>query len=115
MLLLGLALLAQDQFLLMPAPGSGHALSQFRHELAGQGAPDQATQVGERAGMHCSCLHPGTQFIEQGLGLLRAGLKQEERRRTFFREQAFRQDQVTTTTLRPPLISEGFPCGWLLY
>jgi hypothetical protein len=35
-LLLGLALLTQDQFLVMPAPGSRHALSQFRHELAGQ-------------------------------------------------------------------------------
>jgi len=110
-----LALLAQDQFLRLPVPGSRHALSQFRHELAGLSSPDQATQVGERAGMHRPCLHPGTQLVEQGLGLLRAGLEQEERRRTFFREQAFRQDQVTTTLWRPTLVGDGFPGGWLLY
>jgi hypothetical protein len=114
-LLLGLALLAQDQLLSMPAPGRRNALSQFRHELAGQGSPDQATQVGHRAGMHRVRLHPGTQFIEQGLGVRRAALNQDKRRRTFFREQAFRKDQITTTTLRPPLISDGFPGEWLLY
>jgi hypothetical protein len=114
-LLLGFALLAQAQLFRLSAPGRRHALAQFRHELAGQGSSDQTTQVGDRAGMDCIRLHPGAQFVEQGLGLLRAALNQEECRRTLFREQAFRQDQITTTILRPRYISDSYPRGWLLY
>jgi hypothetical protein len=96
-LLLGLALLAQDQLLSMPAPGRRNALSQFRHELAGQGSPDQATQV-----------------VEQGLGMRRAALNQDKRRLPFSGKQGFRQNQITTT-LRASLARDDLRCEWLLY
>jgi hypothetical protein len=114
-LLLGLALLAQDQFLSMPAPGRRNALSQFRHELAGQGAPDQATQVGHRAGMHrvFACIR-ALSSSSKAWACERAALNQDKRRLPFFGEQGFRQNQITTT-LRISLARDGLPCEWLLY
>jgi len=113
-LLFGLALLTQGLFLLVPAPDSRHALSQFGDELAGQRTPDQTTQVGDRAGMHRVRLDPGTQFVEQGLGVRRAAPDQDKRRLPFFGEQGFRQNQITTT-LRVSLARDDLRCEWLLY
>ena len=113
-LLFGLALLTQGLLLLVPAPDSRNALSQFRDELTSQGPVDQAPQVGDRAGMHRVCLHSGGEFVEQGLSVRRAALNQDKRRLPFFGKQAFGENQITTT-LRAPLISDGLPCGWLLY
>ena len=64
--------------------------------------------------MHRVRLHPGSEFVEQGLGLLRAALNQDKRRLPFFGEQGFRQNQITTT-LRLSLARESLPCEWLLY
>ena len=100
----------------MSAPDSRNALSQFRDELTNQGPVDQAPQVGDRAGMHRVCLHSGREFVEQGLRVLRAALNQGKRRLPFFGEQALRQNQITTTTLRVSLARDDLRCEWwLLY
>ena len=110
--LLGVALLTQGLVLLVPAPDSRHALSQFGHELACQGTPDQTAQVGDRTGMHRVCLHSGREFVEQGLGVLGAALNQGKRRGPFLGEQALRQNQITTTTLRVSLARDDLRCEW---
>jgi hypothetical protein len=92
-----LALLAQDQFLLVPAPGYRNPQSQLRDELAGDRTPDQTAQVRDRARVHRFRLQARAQFVEQRLGLIRAALDQEERRGSFFREQSLGKDQITTT------------------
>ena len=85
-LILGLALLAKDQFLLLPAPGCRNAQSHFRDKLAGDRTFDQTAQVRDRAGVHSFRLHARAQLVEQCLGLIRAALDQEQRRGSFFRE-----------------------------
>ncbi len=109
--LLGLPPLTRDSFFLLLAPDSRHALTQFRHELAGQGTPDQATQVGERTGVYGICLDAGGKLVEQGLGMRRAALNQDKRRLPFFGEQGFRENQITTT-LRVSLARDDLRCEW---
>ena len=113
-LLFGLALLTQGLFLLLPAPDSGHALSQFRDELTSQGPANQAPQVRDRAGMHGVCLDSGGEFVEQSLGVRRAALNQDKRCLPFFGKQAFGENQITTT-LRLSLARDDLRCEWLLY
>lgn len=92
-----LAVLAQDQFLLVPAPGYRNPQSKLRDELAGERTPDQTAQVRDRARVHRFRLQACAQFVEQCLGLIRTALDQEARCGAFFREQRLGKDQITTT------------------
>ena len=63
-------------------------------------------------GMHRVRLDPGDDFVEQGLGGRRAALNRNKRRFPFFGVQAFRQNQITTTTLRVSLARDDLRCEW---
>src|SRR5688572_31877872 len=92
-LLLRLAFVTRYRFFPAPKPRSGNALSQFRDELAGNGAIHQTAQVGNWAGAYRFCLQTCVQFVEHCLRLIAATLDEELRRGPFFRKQALGEYQ----------------------